>query len=99
MIDSVIERATINQMAVDELDQLLITIRARRVEKIKKLEKLAGVRADDAQLITFMLFEKALATAKKELKQLEAQDKKFDTALHKARVLAVECEAGGYVNG
>ena len=52
MSDTPTHRATINQMHVDELDAMLEGIRTRRLERVKKLEAVARVKADDAQLVS-----------------------------------------------
>jgi hypothetical protein len=90
-LDSPINRATINQLTVDQLDDMLLELRSRRMEKVKKLESIARVKADDEQLIPFLRFERAIKAARKEYDKLIQQEKKFDAALHKARVIAVEC--------
>ena len=91
--DTPINRATLNQMTVDQLDTMLAGIRERRLERVRKLEALAQVKADEAMLVTFMKFERAVARAKRAIDKLKEAEDKADAALRVARLLAVECNA------
>jgi hypothetical protein len=94
--DSPTQRATINQFSMDELDAMLEGIRARRLERVQRLEAIAKVKADDAQLISFMQFERAHNIALRYLAKCEAMEKKADELIHKARLkmLVVQFEVG-----
>lgn len=94
--DTPTERATINQLSVDELDALLTGIRERRLLRVQQLEAVAKVKSDDARLISYMQFERAYNTAKRALAKLEEQEAKVDALIHKVRLRAMVCnfEAG-----
>lgn len=92
--DTPTQRATINQLSVDELDAMLEAIRARRLERVIKLEAIAKVKSDDARLASWMSFEAAYNAAKRALDKLVEQEAKCDALLHKARIksLVVQME-------
>lgn len=96
MTDTPTERATINQLNVDELDMMLAGIRERRLKRVQQLEAVAKVKADDVRLISYMQFEKAYNSAKRALAKLEEQETKVDALIHKVRLKAMVCnfEAG-----
>lgn len=87
--DTPTERATINQFSVDELDTLLAALRERRLERVRKLEAVAKVKSDDAQLVSFMKFERAYNIAKRYLAKCEAMEEKAQQLVHKVRVAAM----------
>jgi hypothetical protein len=88
-MDTPTERATINQLSVDELDAMLIAIRERRLERVQRLEAIAKVKADDAQLVSWMAFERAYNIAKRALNKLAEQETKVEALIHKARIKAM----------
>jgi hypothetical protein len=93
MNDTPTERASINQLSVDELDDMLAGIRARRLERVKKLEAIAKVKADDAHLVAWLQFEKTYKVAKRALDKLAEQEAKVDALIHKVRLRAFELQA------
>lgn len=96
MSDTPTQRATINQLSVDQLDVMLEGIRARRLERVQKLEAIAKIKADDAQLVSWMQFERAYAIAKRAMDKLLEQETKVDGLIHKVRLraMAVQMEVG-----
>jgi hypothetical protein len=94
--DTPTSRATINQLAVDELDAMLTVIRERRLERVQRLEAIARVKSDEAQLITYMKYERAYKVAKRILKRCEDEEVKAEKAIHKCRllVMAMQLEVG-----
>lgn len=90
--DTPTQRATINQLNIDALDTMLDGIRQRRLERVKKLEAIAKVKADDAQLVSWMHFERAYNTAKRALDRLLEQETKVDALIHKARLRMMEVQ-------
>ena len=58
MSDTPTERATINQLSVDELDAMLTGIRERRLHRVQQLEAIAKVKSDEAQLVSWMQLER-----------------------------------------
>lgn len=90
MNDTPTQRATINQLSVDELDVMLEGIRARRLERVQKLEAIARVKADEAQLIGFMKFERAHAIAARYLRKCQEMEEKAEQLIHKVRLRAME---------
>ena len=94
--DTPTQRAAINQLSVDELDEMLAGIRARRLERVQRLEAIAKVKADDAQLISWMKFERAYAIAARYLKKCEDMEVKAEELIHKVKLkmLVVQFEVG-----
>lgn len=89
MSDTPTRRATINQMNIDALDEMLTGIRERRLERVHKLEALAKVKSDDAQLVSWLAFEKTYKIAKRALERLAEQEAKVDALIHKVRIKAM----------
>jgi len=89
--DTPIDRAAINQMKTDELDDMLARLRDNRLERVRQLEAIAQVKADEAQLVVYMKFERAYKRAHNALVKLAEQEEKVEALIHKARVLAIEC--------
>lgn len=87
--DTPTQRATINQLQVDELDAWLETIRERRLERVKKLEAVARIKSDEVRLEAFLRYERQYTVAKKALARVEEAEKKAEAAVHKLRVLAM----------
>lgn len=96
MSDTPTQRATINQLSIDELDAMLIGIRERRLERVQKLEALAKVKADDARLVSWMAFERAFKVAQRYMAKFEEMETKAEALIHKARIKAmvVQFEVG-----
>lgn len=94
--DTPTERATINQLSVDELDAMLTAIRERRLARVQKLEAIAKVKADDARLVSWMQFERAYKTAKRYLDKMKEMEDKAEALVHKTRIKAmvVQFEVG-----
>ena len=90
--DTPTERATINQLTVDQLDEWLGRIRQRRLVAVKKLEAAAKVRADAVRLEAFLKLEKAIATTRRALMKLEEQDAKVEKLIHRCRILAMAAQ-------
>jgi hypothetical protein len=79
-------------MSVDELDAMLEGIRARRLERVQRLEAIAKVRADDAQLVSFMQFERAYNIAARYMRKFEEMEKKAEQLIHKVRLRAMQVQ-------
>lgn len=96
MSDTPTHRATINQMSVDQLDLMLEGIRARRLERVQRLEAIAKVKADDVRLVSWMQFERAYGIASRYLKKCEEMEAKAEALIHKARLkaMAAQLEVG-----
>jgi hypothetical protein len=89
MSDTPTHRATINQMMVDELDIMLGELRTRRLERVKKLEQIAKVKSDDAQLVAYLKFERLHKIAKRHLDKLAEMEKRSEALVHKVRIAAM----------
>ena len=94
--DTPTSRASINQLSVDELDAMLTVIRERRLERVQRLEAIARVKSDEAQLITYMKYERAYKVARRVLDRCAAEEAKAEKAIHKCRllVMAMQLEVG-----
>ena len=90
--DTPTQRAAINQLTVDELDEWLDRIRERRLISVRKLEAAAKVRADSVRLEAFLKLEKSIATTRRALTKLEEQDAKVEKLIHKCRLLAMAAQ-------
>lgn len=88
--DSPINRATVATVKAEQLEKELDAIRERRLAMRLKVEAIAKVKGDKADLIPFMKFEKALTLAQKQLKKLDDDAEKMQQAVNKLRVLIVE---------
>jgi exonuclease VII small subunit len=87
--DTPTERATINQLSVDELDAMLTALRERRLARVHKLEELAKIKSDEAQITSWLKFERAYKIAKRALDKLEEQDQKVEALMQKVRMAAM----------
>ena len=96
MSDTPTERATINQLSVDQLDAMLAVIRERRLLRVQQLEAMAKVKSDDARLTAWLAFERAYKTAKKSLDKCAEHEAKVEALIHKCRLkmLVVRFEVG-----
>jgi len=90
--DTPTERATINQLSVDELDNWLTRIRERRLVVVQKLEAAAKVSADKARLVTFLKYERQAAIAKRALTRLDEAMERVEKIVHRVRLLAMAVE-------
>lgn len=92
--DTPTQRASIAQLSVAEIDYMLEGIRARRLERVQKLEAIARVRSDEARLELFMRYERLLTAAKKTILRVEEAEQKAEAAIHKLRlcVMAIQME-------
>lgn len=93
--DTPTSRATINQLTIDALDEMLAAIRERRLVRVKKLEQLAQAKADDVRLTEYLKFEKEYARVQKMMAKHVAEEAKIEAALHKLRlhVMAMDMAA------
>lgn len=91
MEDTPITRVTINQMDVDALDAMLTAIRERRLERVRKLEAIAQVKASETQFIAFLKFDRQYKRAQRAMTKLLEMENKVEAIVHKARLLAMEC--------
>jgi hypothetical protein len=87
--DTPTQRATINQLSVDELDAMLTQLRERRLARVHRLEEIAKVKADEAQITSYLKFERAYKIAKRAIDKLAEQDAKCETLMHKVRIAAM----------
>lgn len=94
--DTPTQRATIAQLSIDELDAMLTALRERRLQRVKKLEEIAKVKSDEAQLASFMRYERAYKIAKRALDDLATREAKVEKLVHKVRiqVMAIRLEVG-----
>jgi hypothetical protein len=79
MSDTPTHRATINQMSVDQLDEMLTAIRERRLERVHKLEAIA--RARDVQLVSWLALSVICSQAA--LDRLAEQEAKVEALIHR----------------
>ena len=86
--DTPTQRATINQLNLDDLSEMLEGIRARRLERVQRLEAVAKVKADAAQLTSWLAYERAYGIALRHLNKFAELEKKADELIHKARLKA-----------
>lgn len=94
--DTPTQRATINQLTVDELDAWLDRIRERRLVAVRKLEVAAKVKADSVRLTAFLRLETHIKAAKRSLAKLDEQIDKAEKLVHKCRLsaMAAQMEVG-----
>jgi len=68
---------------------MLESIRERRLIRVKKLEEIARVKADEARLIDYIKFEKEYKRIQRMMIKLEHDEAKVEQAMHKLRLLAM----------
>jgi len=90
--DTPTQRATINMLDVDLLDDMLDGIRERRLQAVRRLEDAAKVKADDVRLEAFLKFQSQYKRAKNAMAKLEDAIVKAEAQVHKARLLAMAAE-------
>lgn len=88
--DTPIHRATINQLTIEKLDKFLDDLRVRRLAVVRKLESVAKVKADDAELTVYMKFERANKQAVKLLDKLAEDEMRAEQLVNKLRVLVMD---------
>lgn len=84
-----IHRATINQLTVHQLDEFLDDLRKRRLEVVRKLETVAKVSANDAELSLYMRFEQQHKAALKLLDRLTKLETTTEESVNKLRGFAL----------
>lgn len=85
ILDNPINRKTINELRINELDEHLAEIRERRLVRVRQLEAIAKVKADEQALEDYMRFEKAYTRAKNAIERLSAQEEAVAALVNKAR--------------
>ena len=88
--DTPINRATIAEIEVDQLDVLLEQLRERRLVRVKALEAIAQTKADEHSLSTYMKFQKLLARTKEQFAKQEEVERKLQENINKLRVMQIE---------
>lgn len=88
--DTPIHRSTINQLTIEKLDAFLDDLRVRRLAVVRKLESVAKVKADDAELTLYMKFERANKQAVKLLDKLAEDQMRAEQLVNKLRVLVMD---------
>lgn len=90
--DTPTQRATINQLNVDQLDAWLEQLRERRLTTVRKLEATARVKADKVRLESFLKYERAYKQGQAALKKIEEAIDRAERLVHKCRLLAMAAE-------
>lgn len=96
--DTPTHRASINQLNVDDLDKMLDDLRIRRLARVKQLEELAKVKADQTQLTSWLKFERTYNIAMRAMNRHKEAEDKLVALIHKVRLAAMvvrfEVDAG-----
>lgn len=92
MQDTPIERTSIEHMTNDEIDEMLLRIRDRRLKLAKAYEEAIAIQ--DAQLEEDQreVLEKALSSIKKDVDRIDKYLDKLDAKVNKIRALRLELE-------
>ena len=87
--DTPTQRAAINQLSVDELDAWLEQVRERRLERVKKMEAIAKVKADEVRIEMWLKYERQYKVARAAVVRADEYERKAEAAVHKLRVMAM----------
>lgn len=88
--DTPVNRATIAQLEVDQLDELLTRLRKNRLMRVKYLESLANANADEVGLGGVIKYNKLIEQIKKKLAKMEELDLDITTKMNTLRVLQIQ---------
>ena len=88
--DTPINRATINQLTIDEFDQHLMHIREKRMAGVRKIEVAAKAKASEVSLDIQVRFNKQEEKVKKKLETLIKAENAFSEEVNKLRILQME---------
>jgi hypothetical protein len=91
--DTPINRATVSMVATVDLERELDAIRERRLALRLKIEALAKVKGDKADLTSFLKFDRLLTKSRADLEKLEVEEARLEQAVNKLRVLVIEMGA------
>jgi hypothetical protein len=89
-LDTPINRATVCMLSTQELERELDGIRERRLALRLKVEALAKIKGDKADLTSFLKFEKLLKKTQDDLKGLDTRHATIEQAVNKLRALVIE---------
>ncbi len=92
MQDTAIDRVSIEQMTNDEIDEMLIRIRDRRLKLARAYEEALALQ--DAQLEQDQreILDKALNSIKKDMERIDKSIDKFEQKVNKIRAIRLELE-------
>ena len=88
--DTPVNRATIAQLEVDQLDEMLTRLRNNRLMRVRYLESLANASADEVGLGGVIKYNKLRDQIKKKLAKMEELDLDITTKMNTLRVLQVQ---------
>lgn len=88
--DTPVNRATIAQLEVDQLDEMLARLRKNRLMRVKYLESLANANADEVDLGGVIKYNKLIEQIKKKLAKMEELDLDITTKMNTLRVLQIQ---------
>ena len=89
-MDTPIHRATLNRLSVEEQEAILDALRERRLLARQKVEKIAKVKTEKADLSAYLKFERLLKVVQKDAATLDKAIVKQEASVHKLRALIVE---------
>ena len=89
-IDTPINRATVATVNTVQLEKELDAIRERRLALRVKLEALAKVKGEKADLTAFLKFDKLLKTTQVDIAKLDTAATKLELSINKLRALVIE---------
>ena len=89
-LDTPINRATVATLDTMTLEKELDEIRERRLALRVRVETLAKVKTEKADLTAFIKFDKLLATTKKGMEKLDKDADALQQAVNKLRALVLE---------
>lgn len=86
--DGPMGRVTIDMMELNDLDQLLASLRARRLARVDSLRTLAQARQHATEEAELAKFEKLVSRVRKTLDKMEADEERVTMELNKLRIMA-----------
>lgn len=90
VMDTPINRATVCMLSTVDLERELDIIRERRLALRLKVEALAKIKGDKADLTSFLKFEKLLKKTVDDLKGLDTRCNTIEQQVNKLRALVIE---------
>ena len=92
-VDDGLEYTSVDQLTIQQVEDLLSEVRVKRLQRVKQLEALAKVKADDNNLEVAIKFNRLMTRIKGKLIDLQEDEELVQQLINKARALAMDMEA------
>ncbi len=85
--DTPVKRANISDIELDKLEAMIADLQQRRLARVKQLEAVAKVKADEHNLTTYLKFTRAVTRMQEKLKKLDDELSKAEESMNKIRAM------------